>query len=84
MREDVSSRARRLVSSGRVTIRRVETDRVLAEVRGDSGIVRRVVFARGTGWGCSCPARSVCAHTRAVQLVVITDDEHEDPAIGAA
>ncbi len=60
---------------------RVEADRVLADVRGDSGIVRRVTFVRGVGWRCPCPARLVCAHARAVQLVVVTDDEHEHEGV---
>ncbi len=71
------TRARRLVSSGRVTVLCVEADRIVADVRGDSGVVRRVLFLRGRGWSCACPARSTCAHIRAVQLLVVTDDEHE-------
>jgi uncharacterized Zn finger protein len=69
-REDAQTKARRLVAEGRVTIRRVSDDAIVANVRGDSAMVYIVTWSPA-GWSCSCPAIGRCSHTRAVQLVVL-------------
>jgi len=58
--------------AGRVVVDRVDRDRVEARVRGD-GAEYRTGWTRSGGWSCTCPARSRCAHLRAVGLVVAVD-----------
>jgi hypothetical protein len=75
-REDAQTKARRLVSEGRVTIRRIGDDLIVAHVRGDEAEVY-VVTWDPDGWSCGCPALGRCSHVRAVQLVTLTHDlEH--------
>jgi hypothetical protein len=71
VREDSQAKTRRLVSEGRVTIRRIRDDLIGADVRGDSAEVYAVTWEPG-GWSCSCPALGRCSHVRAVQLVTLT------------
>ncbi len=68
-REDAERRSVRLLATGRVMIRRLDDRGLLAHVRGDSGQVRTVIYGF-CRWTCDCPARSRCAHVRAVQKVV--------------
>lgn len=83
-REDYLTKARRLLSEGRVTIRRVGAPTsatpgggarsyatVVAEVRGDSAERYSVTYAPRGGWACSCPARSRCSHEQAVMLCTL-------------
>jgi uncharacterized Zn finger protein len=76
-RENAATRARRLLVESRVMIYRVDERGVLADVRGDSGVLRRVVWDTYAGlWSCDCPARSErCAHVRAVAAVVVVGAE---------
>lgn len=63
---------RRLLIEGRLTVHKVEVDRgmVYAECKGDSGSVYKLGWnADEQRWGCSCPARTTCAHLRALWLV---------------
>lgn len=70
MPETTLEKSARLVASGRVTIRRVETNLISAAVRGDSAHVY-ITGWDPAGWFCSCPAQRRCSHIRAVQLVVL-------------
>lgn len=70
MRETAQVKAVRLVGSGRVTVRRIEPDLIVAVVRGDSAREYGVSWAP-SGWACTCPALSRCSHVRAVMLVVL-------------
>ena len=73
-REGVPAKARRLLSEGRVRILESSEDGgvVSASVRGDSG--REYVVAYDVaGWSCSCPARGVCAHVAALQLLFVIE-----------
>jgi hypothetical protein len=71
-RENAAQKARRYLCEGRVTLQRVDQDRVIGSCRGD-GTVYRVVYWRGA-WSCDCPARTdQCAHLLAVRLVVVVD-----------
>jgi uncharacterized Zn finger protein len=75
-REDAQTKARRLVSEGRVTIRRIRDDLIAAHVRGDTAEVYAVTL-EPDGWSCGCPALGRCSHVRAVQLVTLTHNlEH--------
>lgn len=72
-RENAETKARRLLVEGRVMIRRLDERGALTDVRGDSGVLRRVIFdAFAELWSCDCPARSEkCAHVLAVAAVVV-------------
>lgn len=67
MREDARTKATRLLVEGRVAIRRVDHQHVVARVRGE-GEDHEVTF--DGAWSCSCPARSRCSHQFAVMRVV--------------
>lgn len=64
MRENVATRARRLLTEGRVTVQRVDDEAVIAQVRGDAAEVHRVEYRRGDEWTCSCTAGPVPAPLR--------------------
>lgn len=71
-RESAATKSLRLLVSGRVQVRRVDERGVVAEVRGDSGILRRVMFdPYSEAWSCDCEARGRCSHVRAVAAVVV-------------
>jgi hypothetical protein len=72
-RGDAAGKARRLVSEGRVTIRRIGDDLILARVRGDEAEVYAVTWDPD-GWSRGCLALGRCSHVRAVQLVTLTHD----------
>jgi uncharacterized Zn finger protein len=82
MREDASEKARRLLSSGRVTVVSVEEQQIVAIVRGDSAELYSVRWRPGS-WSCTCQALSRCSHVRAVQLVTLpTEARHLATAAG--
>jgi hypothetical protein len=70
MREDARSKARRLLAEGRVIVKAVNERAVVATVRGDSGVIYRVV-GDPTGFRCPCPAVGPCSHGMAVALVAL-------------
>lgn len=70
MGEPVPLKASRLAGSGRITLRTLADDLVVARVRGDSARV----YSTGwdpSGWWCTCAAQRRCSHIAAVQLVVL-------------
>ena len=68
-RENAATKARRLLTEGRVVVHTGVTIR--ARVRGDSAREYEVRFD-GTRWHCGCPALSArCSHVQAVQLVAL-------------
>ena len=69
MREGADTKGRRYLAEGRLTVTRVEGDRVHAECKGQGAVHRLGHDARG--WWCSCPARTTCSHLVALQLVVV-------------
>lgn len=71
VREDAQTKARRLLAEGRVTLRTLSDDVILAAVRGDSAAVYRTGWDAGEGWWCSCESVGRCSHLRAVMLVVL-------------
>jgi hypothetical protein len=68
MREDVYTKARRLLVARRVLIVRVDGVDVDAVVEGDTGTY--VVGRRRGRFVCSCPSLGPCSHGRAVDSVV--------------
>lgn len=69
-RENAHDKARRLLSEGRVTIRALGENEIVAVVRGDSARCYTVRWDPN-GWTCDCEARIRCSHARGVQLVVL-------------
>lgn len=71
-RENAATKALRLLTQSRVAVHVPQT--FTADVRGDSGVIRRVSFDHGY-WSCTCPFRSSsCSHIRAVQQVVLVQE----------
>jgi uncharacterized Zn finger protein len=70
MRENARSKARRLLAEGRVTLRRIGPDAIVARVRGDSAREYAVAW-NPSGWFCPCDAVGRCSHILAVMLVVL-------------
>jgi len=70
MREDARTKGRRLVAEGRLTVATVDSGRVAASCKGDSGQVYELGWTP-SGWFCTCEARTTCSHLRALQLVVV-------------
>lgn len=67
-RENVPTKARRLLVEGRLQIRLYSPGEIRAICRGTEE-VHRLGFERGSWW-CSCPARGpLCSHLAALQLV---------------
>jgi hypothetical protein len=66
-RENATAKAARYLTEGRVTITAAGEGYARALVRGD-GAVYQVADGR-TGRRCSCSARTLCSHLRAVGLV---------------
>jgi hypothetical protein len=71
MREDAERKALRLLTSGRLVVELVDTERIRATVRGDSGQVYVVGYSPGPGWTCACPALNRCSHLLALQRVTL-------------
>lgn len=65
-------KADRMLLEARLRVVRVDGNLIVAECRGDSGVVYEVCHAGGR-WSCSCPARVDCSHLRALQRVVVVE-----------
>lgn len=72
MRENAETKGRRYLLEGRLLVTFVDPRRVRARCRG-SGSVHRLGYDRGA-WYCSCPARGVCSHLVALQLVTAPEE----------
>jgi hypothetical protein len=70
MRENARDRGRRLVAEGRLVIRRVNEEEILAVCR-DSGELHELGYHPSGGWWCDCVARTQCGHLYALQLVTV-------------
>jgi hypothetical protein len=68
-RENYCAKAKRLLSEGRLRVRRVDPGRVEAVCIGDSAEDYDVGWSPGF-WSCSCPARGRSSHMQALMLVV--------------
>lgn len=76
MAENAGKKAGRLLTEGRLIVREVGTashpGRIVAECRGDSGAVYNLGYdPRAEEWRCTCEARTVCSHIKALQLVTV-------------
>jgi uncharacterized Zn finger protein len=70
MRENAAAKARRLLVEGRLAVLHVGEGQITAAVKGDSGELHRVTYARGR-WTCDCPALGPCSHAMAAALVTV-------------
>jgi hypothetical protein len=70
MRENAALKARRLLTEGRLTIRTIGPDAIVAKVRSDSAREYLVCWDPA-GWHCPCSAVGSCSHILAVMLVVL-------------
>lgn len=64
MRESKDDKALRYLVEGRIIVTTVSKPIVRATARGDGAIYR--ITHTAAGWSCNCPARSQCAHIKAV------------------
>jgi len=69
-RENKQDKGTRLLTHGRLTVTKVDGDRVVAECRGDSGEVYELGYENGR-WNCSCLARTDCSHLSALWRVTV-------------
>lgn len=70
--ENARDKGKRMLTEGRLNVLQVKPTRIVAECRGDSGEIYRLGWAREhKGWFCPCPAKGVCSHLRALQLVTV-------------
>lgn len=69
-RENKQDKGTRLLTHGRLTVTKVDGDRVVAECRGDSGEVYELGYENGR-WSCSCLARTDCSHLSALWRVTV-------------
>jgi uncharacterized Zn finger protein len=69
MRESAETKGRRYLLEGRLLVERVDSHGIAATCRGNGATYR--LGYNGTAWGCTCPARGVCAHLVAVRLVTV-------------
>jgi uncharacterized Zn finger protein len=65
------TKARRLLSEGRVTVTRKIGDEVRARVRGDRTTYDVSFDPIGLRWRCTCKSRYECSHELAVALVTV-------------
>lgn len=68
-KERTDDKARRLLSTGKLRIVRMDKDFIHAECKGDNAVYD--LFYKDEHWYCSCPARIDCSHLRALWLVTV-------------
>ena len=82
MRENTHTKARRLLTEGRIRVLSASEDDgyVTTEVRGDSARTYTVSYEScDGGWRCDCPTRGTCSHIRAVQLITVVQPREVQP-----
>jgi hypothetical protein len=72
VRENAETRGRHYLAEGRLIITRLGEKAIVANCRA-SGAVHELGWRAGSGWFCTCPARSTCSHLVALQLVMVVD-----------
>jgi hypothetical protein len=76
-RETITEKAARLAGTGRITLRLLSDEAIVAQVRGDSAKVYRTGWDPA-GWFCSCDAVGRCSHILATQLIVLEPDHRHE------
>lgn len=69
-RENAQHKGRRYLTEGRLTVTRVDGDDIRSLCKGQGEIHTQAHIGAGR-WECSCPARGLCAHLVALQLVTV-------------
>jgi hypothetical protein len=69
VRENARAKGARYLAEHRLTVLRVDRERVEAECRG-GGAVYRLGWREGV-WRCDCPALGRCSHLHALQAVTV-------------
>lgn len=69
-RENVQAKARRYLAEGRLTVEFAVGREIRASCRG-GGAVYSLGLDPEAGWACDCPARGLCSHLVALQLVTV-------------
>src|SRR4051812_38052533 len=72
-RENAFSKSRRLLTSGAVTVIRVDRSGIAAIVKGDTEGLHRVTWEGR--WACDCSSLGVCSHALAVAAVAAPPGE---------
>ena len=70
-RENARAKGARYLAEHRLTVLRVDTERVEGECRG-GGAVYRLGWQDGR-WRCDCPALGTCSHLIALQAVTVRE-----------
>jgi hypothetical protein len=73
--ETIAAKAHWLLAFGRLEVRHVSPERIVAHVHGDTGSYDLGHDARG--WWCACPAIGRCSHLIALRLVTTATREAE-------
>jgi hypothetical protein len=76
-RESTDDKAVRLITTGKLTIIRMDENFVFAHCHGDSDTY--VLVYEGGHWHCSCKARTDCSHLRALWLVTVRHKDADHP-----
>jgi len=77
MAESAALKSKRLLIEGRLIVERIERLKdgepyIVASCRGDSGEVYQLGYDPHRGeWRCTCEARGVCSHLKALWLVTV-------------
>ena len=69
MRENLDTKAKRLLTESRVFIKWCMPEHVCAAVRGDTSV--HDVHLHSGRWSCSCQSVVTCSHLKAVMLVTV-------------
>ncbi len=77
-REDARTKSTRLLTEGRLIVRRVSKAEILAWCRGTDRL-HRLGWTPGDGWWCNCEAKGPCSHLLALQSVVPIPGTWRDP-----
>ncbi len=81
-KENIRVKGRRLLIEGRLLVVHIDQERIIAFCRG-SELIHKCGFERGS-YFCSCPAKSLCSHLVALQLVTRRPDGAATPPGGWA
>lgn len=71
MRESAQAKGLRYLAEHRLTVLRVDAERVEAECRGGRALYR-LGWQDGT-WRCNCPALGTCSHLHALMAVTVRE-----------
>lgn len=71
MRENARAKGVRYLAEHRLTVLRVDRERVEAECRGGGAVY--LLGWRNGEWSCGCPAKTTCSHLYALRAVTVQE-----------